>query len=78
MPSPVLVRPIKQDNLAAWRSLWDGYNAFYGRQGETALAEEITEVTWQRFFDPNQPVFALVTPAIKHLRKEIARLSAEE
>ena len=60
MPSPVLVRPIRQDDFEAWKPLWDGYNAFYGRKGETALPPEITRATWQRFFDPNEPVFALV------------------
>ena len=33
---------------------------FYGRHGDTALPGNITEVTWQRFFDPSEPVFALV------------------
>ena len=60
MPSPVLVRPIRQDDFEAWKPLWDGYNAFYGRKGETALPPEITRATWHRFFDPNEPVFALV------------------
>lgn len=45
---------------AAWRPLWDGYNAFYGRHGDTALAEHVTQTTWRRFFDPDEPVFALV------------------
>lgn len=54
------VRPLMREDHAAWRPLWDGYNAFYGRQGETALAEHITQTTWQRFFDPDEPVFALV------------------
>jgi len=40
--------------------LWNGYNAFYGRKGETALRPDITNSTWRRFFDPNEPVFALV------------------
>jgi len=56
----MLIRPVTNDDYAAWRPLWDGYNAFYGRQGETALAGEITETTWQRFHDPAEPVFALV------------------
>jgi GNAT superfamily N-acetyltransferase len=60
MPTTVLVRPIEQDDFKAWQSLWDGYNAFYGRKGETALAPEITKATWQRFFNPSEPVFALV------------------
>ena len=60
MPTLTLVRPIKQDDFSAWQPLWDGYNAFYGRAGETALPVEITQATWQRFFDPAEPVFALV------------------
>lgn len=55
-----IVRPVTQADYAAWRPLWDGYNAFYGRRGETALAESVTQTTWQRFLDPQEPVFALV------------------
>ena len=60
MFDPILVRPIRQSDFEAWKPLWDSYNAFYGRHGETGLAAEITQVTWQRFFDPAEPVFALV------------------
>jgi GNAT superfamily N-acetyltransferase len=60
MPHAALVRPIRESDLPAWLPLWDGYNAFYGRQNETALPSEVTQATWQRFFDPNEPVFALV------------------
>ena len=58
--SSVNVRSIQQADFPAWKPLWDGYNAFYGRNGETALRPEITQVTWQRFLDPHEPVFALV------------------
>ena len=57
---PCIVRPLAQEDCAAWRPLWDGYNAFYGRHGETALPEHVTQTTWQRFFDASEPVFALV------------------
>lgn len=63
MPDSVLVRPVQQDDYPAWQPLWDGYNAFYGRKGETALPVEITRITWQRFLDPDEPVFALVAEA---------------
>jgi GNAT superfamily N-acetyltransferase len=55
-----IVRPVAPSDLAQWRPLWDGYNAFYGRSGPTALAEEITRTTWARFFDAHEPVHALV------------------
>ena len=54
------VRPVDQADYEDWRPLWDGYNAFYGRSGSTALPEHITQATWQRFFDPDEPVHALV------------------
>ena len=55
-----LVRPIHRTDRAEWLPLWSGYNAFYERAGETALAPSITETTWERFFSPLEPVFALV------------------
>jgi len=55
------IRPIRRADYEEWRPLWDGYNAFYGRSGATALPEEITRRTWERFFDTAEPVHALVT-----------------
>ena len=60
MSQPFLVRPIERDDFSAWLPLWNGYNAFYGRTGATTLPESITLVTWERFFNPIEPVFALV------------------
>ena len=54
------IRPIRRTDYEAWRPLWDGYNAFYGRSGSTALPEPITQKTWARFFDAAEPVHALV------------------
>jgi GNAT superfamily N-acetyltransferase len=54
------VRPIRRDDFPAWKVLWDGYNAFYGRSGETALPLEVTQITWSRFFDEYEPMHALV------------------
>ena len=68
METAIVVRPIRQADLAAWKPLWDGYNAFYGRHGETALAPAITAATWQRFFNPDEPVFALVAEVDGELR----------
>jgi GNAT superfamily N-acetyltransferase len=59
----VLVRPVHQDDFLEWKPLWDGYNAFYGRQGDTALPDAVTQTTWRRFFDDGEPVFALVAEA---------------
>ncbi len=54
------IRPIRRTDYGEWRPLWDGYNAFYGRSGSTALPESITAATWERFFNPSEPVGALV------------------
>ena len=67
MKTAVRVRPVEQADLAAWTSLWDGYNAFYGRAGPTGFAPAITAVTWGRFFDANEPVFALVAESAGRL-----------
>jgi GNAT superfamily N-acetyltransferase len=56
----VEVRPVRRADYLAWKDLWDGYNAFYGREGPTALAPEITQMTWLRFFDSYEPMHALV------------------
>ena len=56
----VTIRPVTPADYEQWLPLWDGYNAFYGRSGPTALAPEITRMTWGRFFDAYEPVHALV------------------
>ena len=60
MTQEIIVRPVIQEDFIAWKVLWDGYNAFYGRAGETALPAEVTQMTWSRFFDVYEPVHALV------------------
>src|SRR5260370_30200683 len=54
------IRALRRSDYDGWRPLWDGYNAFYGRSGPTALAEEITQATWERFFVAAEPVNAIV------------------
>ena len=60
MSGDVNIRFVTRQDYAQWLPLWDGYNAFYGRSGPTALAPEITAMTWQRFFDGYEPVYGLV------------------
>lgn len=59
-PHTITIRTVVAADLPGWRPLWDGYNAFYGRSGETALPEAVTESTWRRFLDPAEPVHAIV------------------
>ena len=60
MTDTLSVRPALPGDFDQWLPLWEGYNAFYGRAGATALADEITATTWARFFDPYEPIEALV------------------
>jgi GNAT superfamily N-acetyltransferase len=62
-PPPVAIRFARPDDYAQWKVLWDGYNAFYERDGATALPEDVTRVTWQRLLDANEPMHALVAEA---------------
>ncbi len=60
MSSSVKVRPVVHADYEQWLPLWEGYNAFYGRSGPTALPTEISKITWARFFDVYEPMHALV------------------
>ena len=61
------VRSVTKQDYDQWLPLWDGYNAFYGRSGPTALPEDVTAMTWSRFFDAYEPVHALVAESGEEL-----------
>ncbi|RJG12807.1 GNAT family N-acetyltransferase [Pseudomonas cavernicola] len=48
------IRPIGQDDHAAWLPLWQGYQAFY----KAEIPAGTSAVTWQRFLDPTEPMHA--------------------
>ncbi|MBV8049372.1 MAG: GNAT family N-acetyltransferase [Paludibacterium sp.] len=60
MTPNLLIRPLAADDYAGWKPLWDGYNAFYGRSGATALPDTVVAATWQRLLDAAEPMQALV------------------
>jgi GNAT superfamily N-acetyltransferase len=55
MAGEIIIRPIGEGERAAWVPLWDGYLAFY----RTALTQDVTDLAWSRFHDPDEPLFAL-------------------
>ncbi|MGE0596651.1 MAG: N-acetyltransferase family protein [Hyphomonadaceae bacterium] len=55
----ITIRDIRPEDRPAWSTLWAGYLNFY----ETALPDEITDLTYRRFLDPAEPVFAFVAEA---------------
>ena len=58
------IRPIREDDRAAWAPLWQGYLVFYEA---TDLPAAVTERTWRRFFEADQPMAALVAEEDGHL-----------
>lgn len=52
----VTIRDARPEDEARWRTLWDGYLAFYG----VTVAPDITDVTWRRVFDPASAIFMRV------------------
>ncbi len=49
------VKLLTPADYTAWLPLWQGYQTFY----KTQIPAETTAITWQRFFDPNEPIYAL-------------------
>jgi GNAT superfamily N-acetyltransferase len=60
LSTPIVVRRASKEDFHNWLPLWDGYNAFYGREGKTSLPFEITQATWSRFFDAYEPMHAFL------------------
>ena len=56
MTGGTAVRPAQPGDRAAWEPLWQGYLTFY----KAMLAPDVTDATWRRFFDPLEPLHALV------------------
>ena len=48
------IRPVTAADHAAWLPLWQGYQCFYNAE----IAADISAVTWQRFLDPAEPMYA--------------------
>ncbi len=59
-PPGLHVRALEVGDYDAWLPMWLGYNRFCGRFDSTALADDITMMTWSRFFDSHEPVHARV------------------
>jgi len=67
MSDTLSIRPVSRNDYEQWLVLWQGYNAFYGRSGPTALSPDVVHITWTRFFDAYEPVHALVAESGGHL-----------
>jgi GNAT superfamily N-acetyltransferase len=56
----IVVREVLPSDFNKWLVLWEGYNAFYDRVGAKAVAMDVTQMTWARFFDHYEPVHCLI------------------
>ncbi|PPK37245.1 GNAT family N-acetyltransferase [Pseudomonas laurylsulfatiphila] len=52
--SQIDIRQVTADDHAAWLPLWQAYLRFY----KTELPQAVTQSTWQRMLDPNEPTHA--------------------
>lgn len=52
--SDVEIRPVTAEDHEAWLPLWKAYLTFY----KTELPDYVTQSTWQRFLDSNEPAHA--------------------
>ena len=52
----MIIREARAADRTQWDDLWAGYLTFY----ESSLAPEVTDSTWRRLLDPNEPMQALV------------------
>jgi len=55
MADKIAIRPVGENERQAWDPLWASYLAFY----KSALTREISDLTWHRFHDPDEQIFAL-------------------
>lgn len=57
----VIIRDLAKEDKPQWLELWKKYRAFYASTGVPSdLPEEVTNTTFDRFFDPNEPMACLV------------------
>jgi GNAT superfamily N-acetyltransferase len=51
--SNLTIRSLKSTDREKWWELWQGYIKFY----KASVSDDVSEVTWQRLLDDEQPAF---------------------
>lgn len=51
-----IIRPAREGDFTQWQPLWRGYQEFY----RARIPDDVTRMTWKRFFDMAEPVHCLV------------------
>ncbi|WP_263263667.1 GNAT family N-acetyltransferase [Pseudomonas sp. RIT-PI-S] len=52
--SNIEIKPVQPNDHANWHPLWKAYQRFY----KVDIPEAVSEVTWQRIMDANEPINA--------------------
>lgn len=52
----ITIEPVSQQDYADWFPLWLNYQIFY----RTNISEKVTQLTWERFLNPVEPIFCAV------------------
>ncbi|MGI2070770.1 GNAT family N-acetyltransferase [Shewanella baltica] len=55
-PLTVTIEQVKETDFSLWLAHWRDYQIFY----KVALSEAITQTTWRRFFDRQEPLYCAV------------------
>lgn len=60
-PPTVTIEQVKETDFSLWLPHWRDYQTFY----KVALSEAITQTTWRRFFDRQEPLYCAVARRAK-------------
>jgi len=52
----MFIRPARPDDYENWLPLWQGYQMFY----QANIPQDVTQLTWGRFYDPTEPMYCAV------------------
>ncbi|WP_321916676.1 MULTISPECIES: GNAT family N-acetyltransferase [unclassified Paraburkholderia] len=53
------IKAIERSDFDIWLMLWESYQRFY----KVTIPKAVTRDTWERFFDPNEPMHAVLALA---------------
>jgi len=59
----VQIVPVAQQDYKQWVEYWLAYQDFY----QVALSNTVTQTTWQRFFDDQEPIYCAVAKQGEHV-----------
>lgn len=51
----LVVRYLRGEDRPLWETLWNGYQEFYG----VSFEQDLTDLTWTRLLDPQEPMHVL-------------------